>query len=479
MNDKIKYGVAAFVVVLFQTTLKAIGILITGSLSFLSEAIDTFIDIGFVTILLYSMVQSEKPADYEHMYGHSKMDPIGALVQGLVLIMVYALLIFNALQAFIGGNFSVENPGFGLIILVVSLSVNIVFSRFLIWKGKKKKSVSLQIQGLNLFQDSLRAILVLVSFCFALFGIVFLDPIFSIILSIWIIFGAFKLSKKGIKELTDENPINSLVLEQLRENIFYLDHVNGIEDVRVRASGEKLYLEIRLAVEDHISVVHANEITKSIRSIAKSLIPYYEIECVIEMNPLGGEKSISDNVTNLIYSIYTDYNQILNIRELNIFSIEKEHFLSLVIVVDNSLTLNEAHEICTSFENEIKQQAPYLTRIISHIETSPALKVIKPKPLSCSPVDENRMNEIKNAIESVLKTHKDVRGYHGLEFWTAIDYCVLELHVFFDNDANISDVHESLTIIEEEIKSALMIENLKEILLHSEPLKGRTDGIMF
>ncbi|MBN1799861.1 MAG: cation diffusion facilitator family transporter [Candidatus Lokiarchaeota archaeon] len=479
MNDKIKYGVGAFIVVLFQTTLKAIGIVITGSLSFLSEAIDTFIDIGFVSILLYSMIQSQKPADYEHMYGHSKIDPIGALVQGLVLIMVYIILVFNAFQALIRRDFGVENPGFGLILLIISLLVNIIFSRFLMWKGKKQKSISLQIQGLNLFQDSLRAILVLVSFCFALFGIVFLDPIFSIILSLWIIYGAFKLSKKGIKELTDENPINSLLLEQLRENIFYLEHVNGIEDIRVRASGDKLYLEIRLAVEDHISVIHANEITKSIRSIAKELIPYYEIECLIEMNPLGGEKSISDNLTNLIYSIYTEYNQILNIKDVNIFSIEKDHFLSLVIVVDNTLTLNEAHEICTSFENEIKKQAPYLTRIISHIESSSILKIIKPKPLSCRPVDEDRMSEIRTAIEKILRIHGDIKGYHGLEFWTAVDYCVLEIHVFFDNDLNIADVHKSLTIIEEEIKTILKIENLKEVILHSEPIKGRTDGIFF
>ncbi|MFX1239035.1 MAG: cation transporter dimerization domain-containing protein, partial [Promethearchaeota archaeon] len=266
---------------------------------------------------------------------------------------------------------------------------------------------------------------------------------------------------------------------ELRENIFYIEHVNGIEDIKVRASGENLYLEMHLAVEDHISISHANEITKSIRNIAKTFIPYYNIECIIEMNPLGGEKSIGDKLTNLIYSIYTDFVHILNIKEINIFSIEDEYFLSLIIVVDNSLTLNDAHDICTSFENDIKKQAPYLKRVISHIETSPILKAIKPKPLTCSPVDEERMNEVRNSVEKILKKYADVKGYHGLEFWTAIGHCVLEIHVFFNNDLNIAHVHNLITKIEEEIKQELKIENLKNVILHSEPIKGRTDGILF
>ncbi|MFX1238937.1 MAG: cation diffusion facilitator family transporter, partial [Promethearchaeota archaeon] len=141
MIVKIKYGIAALIVVMLQTILKAIGIIITGSLSSMSETIDTFIDIFFVSIFLYSMIQSQKPADYEHMYGHSKIDPIGALIQGTILIVIYSLLIFNAIEAFLADTFEVDNPGLGLIIFAISFIVNIIFSRLLIWKGKKKKSL--------------------------------------------------------------------------------------------------------------------------------------------------------------------------------------------------------------------------------------------------------------------------------------------------------------------------------------------------
>ncbi len=479
MELNVKYGIVALGIILFQTILKTFGILFTGSLSFLSESIDTFTDIFFVMLTIYSVKTSIKPADYEHMYGHGKIDPIGALIQGVVLIMLYAFLLNNTIQVIFAGNYTISSPELGLELIVISFIINVIFSRILIWRGKKHKSLSLEIQGLNLFQDSLRALLVIVSFIFSLFGIYFLDLIFSIILSLWIIYGALKLIKKSLKDLTDENPINSLVLEELRENIFYLDHVNGVEDIKVRASANKLFLEVKLSVEDHISVIHANEITKSIRRISKELIPFYNIECIIEMNPLGGEKTISENLINLIYSIYSEYVDILNIKDVNVFTIKDEVFLSLVIVVDNSLSLNDAHEICTQFENEIMKQANFLTRVITHIESVQKLDAIKPKELTCNPVDKDRMNDIQSLIENSLKKHNEVKGYHGLEFWTAMDYCVLELHIFFDGNLNIAKIHKIITNIEKELKGKINIANLQDIILHSEPFQGRTDGIFF
>ncbi|NVM37402.1 MAG: cation transporter, partial [Candidatus Lokiarchaeota archaeon] len=70
MDIKIKFAFLTVLIVVFQSILKVIGVLITGSLSFLSETVDTLTDVLFVSISLYTIYHSEKPADYEHMYGH-------------------------------------------------------------------------------------------------------------------------------------------------------------------------------------------------------------------------------------------------------------------------------------------------------------------------------------------------------------------------------------------------------------------------
>ncbi|MFX1312035.1 MAG: cation diffusion facilitator family transporter [Promethearchaeota archaeon] len=479
MDIKIKYGLLTLFIVLFQSTIKIFGVLITGSLSFLSETADTLTDILFVSITLYSLYYSQKPADYEHMYGHTKLDSVSGLIQGIILMNIYVVLIYNAIRTIIAGNFQIINPELGLLFLIISFIVNLIFSRILISKGRSQKSLTIEIQGLNLFQDSMRAIVVFISFIFAYFDIIFIDSIFSILLSIWIIFGAFKLAKVGIQELIDTNPINSLIIEELRQKIFLLEHVIGVIDIKIRTSGKILFLEVFVLVEDHISIVHANEIIKSIRNMSQKKFPLYEVECIVEMNPIASEESIGEGLINLIFSMKSEYPNIINFKDLNVFRIKNEYFLSLVMIVDETLSLTEAHSLCSHFEDDLKKQAPLISRVVTHIEGQPYSQVLIPDQIKCTDVGEEMIEQIREEVEEVLKAHPQVKGYHGLEFWAAFDYCILEVHVFFDGSLNISQTHDYITELENLIREKLGIDNLDSILLHSEPIEDNKEGVIF
>ena len=480
MDIKIKYGIIAFFIILIQSSMKLVGVILTGSLSFLTETVDTLTDLFFVLLTIYSLYVSQKPPDFQHMYGHTKIDSVGGLVQGIILINIYGVLIFIAIQAILTSSYGVINPDLGFVILTISFIINIVFSRVLIRQGKKQKSLLLKIQGMNLFQDSLRALVVIINFMFALFlNIQFLDPFFSIALAIWIIINSIILSREGIKNLIDENPINSLILEEIKLSVFNLDHVNGVEDLKVRFSGNTLFLEIRLAVEDHISVVHANEITKAIRTLSKKFFPSYNVETLVEMNPLSGESSLGEKIVNLLYTMKSEFKEISDFKDLNVFRIENKYFLSVAIVVDDRLSLEEAHELSSLFERQLQEQVPFISRIITHIESQSTLKKSLTDHLVCTPIKPQKKREIQDTIDKLLKKIPEVRGYHGLEFWAALDFCVLELHVFFDGALNISRVHTLITSVEQQIRKTLKMEKLTEIILHSEPLERRTDGVIF
>ena len=480
MDIKIKYGIIAVFIVLFQSILKVIGVAVTGSLSFLSETVDTITDIFFVSLTLYSLYNSQKPPDFQHMYGHSKIDSLGGLLQGVILVNIYCVLIYVAIQGILTNSFGIINPDLGFLILIISFIVNLVFSRILIWQGKKQNSLSLRIQGLNLFQDSLRALIVIVNFIIAFFfSIQFLDPYFSIALSILIIITSINLSREGIKDLIDVNPVNALIIEEIKLSVFNLDHVNGVEELKVRFSGNTLFLEIRLSVEDHISVVHANEITKTIRALSKKFFPSYNVETLVEMNPLSGESSLGEKIVNLLYTMKSEFKEISDFKDLNVFRIKNKYFLSLAIVVDNSLSLEEAHKLSNLFESQLKEQIPFIARIITHLESKTMLKKSLTDHLVCTPIEPKKKKEIQDSLSSLLKSIPEVKGYHGLELWAALDFCILELHIFFKGALNISRVHILTTEVEQQIKKIIKIDNLTEVILHSEPLEGRTDGVIF
>jgi len=480
MDIKIKYGIAAFFVILIQSIIKLGGVLITGSLGFLSETVDTLTDIFFVIITIYSIYLSQKPPDFEHMYGHKKIDSIGGLIQGIILINLYGIIIFTAVQSLMQKTYGFMNPGLGLQLIIISFIINIIFSRILMWQGRKQNSLSLKIQGLNLFQDSMRALLIIINFMVALFlSIEFLDPIFSIILSIWIIFTAIKLSKKGIKDLLDVNPISALILEEIKQKVLNLDHVNALEDFKVRVSGDLLFVEARILVEDHIPLIHANEITKSINNLTKKYFSSYKVETMIEMNPLSGEASIGEKIINLLYSMRAEFEEIIYFQNLNVFRIEEKYFISVTIIVNEEISLEEAHNVSSKFEKQLKTQEPLISRIITHIEPRTLEKKLLVDNLICTPIELEKKVKLQNSLEDLLRNTEEVRGFHGLEFWTAPDCCILELHIFFDGNLMISKVHEIITLLEQEIGELLREENLTEIILHSEPIEGRTDGVLF
>jgi len=108
-----------------------------------------------------------------------------------------------------------------------------------------------------------------------------------------------------------------------------------------------------------------------------------------------------------------------------VFRIENDYFLSLAIVVDDSLSLEEAHELSSLFERQLQEQVPFISRIITHIESQTMLKKSLTDHLICTPIEPQKKREIQDTIDKLLRKIPEVRGYHGLEFWAALDFCVL------------------------------------------------------
>jgi divalent metal cation (Fe/Co/Zn/Cd) transporter len=197
------------------------------------------------------------------------------------------------------------------------------------------------------------------------------------------------------------------------------------------------------------------------------------------MNPRSGEVSLGEKIVNLLYSMKSEFKEISDFKDLNVFRIENDYFLSLAIVVNDNLSLEEAHELSCLFERQLQDQVSFISRIITHIESKSMLEKSLTDHLVCTPLAPEKKKEIQISLESLLKSIPEVKGYHGLELWAALDFCILELHVFFDGALNISKVHTIITEVEQRIKNTLIIENLRDVILHSEPLEGRTNGIIF
>jgi len=105
----------------------------TKSLSFLVELSDSVIDLIAVSITFIALKESQKEPDYEHMYGHNKINSFAAFLQGLLILGLYGGLLYSAIKKLILKDEIVpENTllGTGALVLVIILRIFVKINHY-------------------------------------------------------------------------------------------------------------------------------------------------------------------------------------------------------------------------------------------------------------------------------------------------------------------------------------------------------------
>jgi cation diffusion facilitator family transporter len=127
----------------FLILLKVVAGLLTGSISLIAEAIHSSIDLAAAIIAFISVRISDKPADEQHPFGHGKAENISGVAEAVLIFVAAGIIIFEAIQRFITGT-TLELVEVGIGIMVVSIIVNIIVSRYLLKVSRKTDSLALE-----------------------------------------------------------------------------------------------------------------------------------------------------------------------------------------------------------------------------------------------------------------------------------------------------------------------------------------------
>ena len=151
-NLKIQFYLTILSVVLF--ILKFVAYFMTHSLSVLSDALESIVNVLAGLIGLYSLYVAAKPKDKEHPYGHGKAEFISAAFEGSLIITAGLIILYESIDAFIHPTelHSLDN---GIFILLTTAILNLGAGWFVKLKGKKNKSLALISSGQHLIIDKI------------------------------------------------------------------------------------------------------------------------------------------------------------------------------------------------------------------------------------------------------------------------------------------------------------------------------------
>ena len=203
MNAKVK---AARLSLMSNTSLiimKLIVGLFTGSVSIISEAIHSTMDLLAAIIAFFSVRISDKPADESHPYGHGKIENISGVIEALFIFVASVWIIVESVKKIINPE-EIESVGIGFIVMFISAAINFIVSKKLYKVAKEESSIALEADALHLKADVYTSLGVGVGLILIwITGLNYLDPIVAILVAIFILKESFELLKTAFNPLLD------------------------------------------------------------------------------------------------------------------------------------------------------------------------------------------------------------------------------------------------------------------------------------
>ena len=262
--------------------LKIVAGLLSGSVSIISEAIHSGMDLVASIIAFFSVRVSSKPADKGHPYGHGKIENVSGVIEGL-LIFVAAFLIFKEAIIKLIHPTEISQTFIAIAVMGISSIVNIIISRTLYKVAKREESVALEADALHLKTDvytsagvALGLLLMKVT------GIKVLDPITAILVSLLIIKEAWSLCRNAFRPLLDASLLEEeeAQIKEILET--YDEQIKGFHKLRTRKSGNIKYIDFHMFVDGSLTVDVAHTISKELEIVIEQKIKNTNVNIHIE-----------------------------------------------------------------------------------------------------------------------------------------------------------------------------------------------------
>lgn len=239
--------------------IKAIAYYITNSVSILTDALESIVNVTAGFIGLYSLYVAAKPRDFDHPYGHGKAEFLSAAIEGTMITMAGLFIIYRAIKSFIE-PVQLQKIDYGIYLVGITALVNFFMGTFSVFKGKRNNSLALVASGRHLQTDSystfgIIAALILIYFT----GKNWIDPVVAIIFGIIIIYTGYKILRPSIAGIMDE--ADKKILERLLVLLNNNRRVNWVDlhNLRVIKYGSVLHIDCHLTVPWYLNVIEAHE----------------------------------------------------------------------------------------------------------------------------------------------------------------------------------------------------------------------------
>jgi cobalt-zinc-cadmium efflux system protein len=201
----------------------------TGSLALLADAGHMFTDAAALILALSAVWFGARPATSKKTFGYYRLEIIAALVNGVALVGIALMIFYGAYERWLAPPIVRSGP----MILIASggLIVNLISA----WILHSRNEIDLNLRGawLHVMGDALGSVAaILAGVCMMVFGWYAADPLFSVVISLLIIWGSIRLIRESTNVLLEGAPAH-INLAAVEDAILATTGVNDVHDLHV------------------------------------------------------------------------------------------------------------------------------------------------------------------------------------------------------------------------------------------------------
>ncbi|MHB8095797.1 MAG: cation diffusion facilitator family transporter [Candidatus Aminicenantales bacterium] len=454
-------ALSSVIAAVFLTSIKLVIGLITGSLGILAEAAHSGLDLVAALVTWFAVHFSDKPADHDHPYGHGKIENFSALIETVLLFVTCAWIIYEAVQRLFFHSRPVTVSLWAFLVMAISIAVDITRSRMLYRAAREHQSQALEADALHFHTDIWSSSVVIGGLALVWIGehvfprhsgiLAKADALAALGVAFIVLFVSYRLGKRTIDVLLDSAPDG--MIQEITSAAAGVAGVLSVGQVRVRRSGPRVFVDMTVDVDRNLSFERTHAISDAVESRIQQISPGADV--VIHTDPHEIER---ESIASRIRAV-AERNQ-MAVHNISVHQDRDQLYVDLHMEVDDHLSLQQAHEMASHIEQDLRMDQPRIARIDTHIE-SRGTGIGGDRDVTA---EETRLvDTIRTLTDDLVggaSCHEVAVRRQGTKY-------LVSMHCTFDKTLSIVQVHELSSRIEERLKAE--IPALDRVLVHAEP----------
>jgi len=255
--------------------IKAAAWWLTDSVSVLASLVDSLMDVAASLINLFAVAHALVPADHEHRFGHGKVESLAGLGQAIFVFISALFLLVNAYDR-LQNPHALQAIEWGAVVTLVSIVLTVLLLLFQAYVVKRTDSLAVKADALHYRSDLATNAVILLALGLSYYGYQRVDPIFAIVIAMYILYSAWSIVTDSIQILLDRELPDDM-RNRIIEVAEAIPQVKSIHELRTRRSGITHFIQLHIDLDAQLTLQQAHSIADQVEAAICAIIPNADV----------------------------------------------------------------------------------------------------------------------------------------------------------------------------------------------------------